>query len=690
MSSNYQPGQILTAAALNASLNAKADAANAQITGGQIGGVVYVQITGTQDSTSPEIGALQVAGGAGIQLNLQVGENITVAEDVFVNGTTASNSTTTGAIVVAGGAGIGGNANIGGSVDVSGSVSATELEATATLDSTNTTTGAIVVIGGAGIGKTLNVGGSINVGTNANITGALSVTGAATAQTVTATSTTDSTSVSTGAIVSDGGVGIAKSLNVGTNATVGGTLAVTGAASAASVTATSTTDSTSASTGAIVSDGGLGVAKTLNVGTNANITGALSVTGAATAQTVTATSTTDSTSVSTGAIVSDGGVGIAKSLNVGTNATVGGTLKASDVTLNVSGIITFGDGTTQSTAAASSAAVIGKNRIINGACRIAQRSSIACSTGIGGYGGPDRFYAANANSAGGQFTQSQGNVTYNGVALDAVVQTVNTAISSSTSTNFWSGIQQSIEGFNCFDLLGQQATLSFVFRASTAGTYSVAICDYTGNNSCVSTFSYATAGAAQAVTVSFPSIPTSLTTPNSNAGGMIVRIGAISTGTYQTSTTGSWQASNYMTASGSLNWGSAANNYISATNVKLEAGGAATAMEPNNIAAELIACQRYYEVKLQVFSPVTTGGFANDYSGYVAYASAKRTTPTVTIYSGSSLGGTSGSATWYASGSGTVATAASTANNIDGFSIQITGSSSYSLVSFSSSSAAEL
>src|SRR5271169_1155806 len=101
-----------------------------------------------------------------------------------------------------------------------------------------------------------------------------------------------------------------------------------------------------------------------------------------------------------------------------------------------------------------------RNRIINGNCNVAQRPSFAYTSGTAGYGGPDRYTAANIG-AGGMFTQSQGTITYNGVMKNAVVQTVNTAIVSDTTTNYWSGIQQYVEGLNCYDLLGQPITISF-------------------------------------------------------------------------------------------------------------------------------------------------------------------------------------------------------------------------------------
>ena len=126
---------------------------------------------------------------------------------------------------------------------------------------------------------------------------------------------------------------------------------------------------------------------------------------------------------------------------------------------------------------------MGRNVIINGNCNVAQRGSITVSSGISGYGGPDRYTAINATGAGGSFTQSAGTITYGGVAKIAVVQTVVSPITSTTGTSYWFGIFQQIEGVNCYHLLGQPVTVSFIFNTNVSGTYSVALRDGTGSNS---------------------------------------------------------------------------------------------------------------------------------------------------------------------------------------------------------------
>ena len=98
---------------------------------------------------------------------------------------------------------------------------------------------------------------------------------------------------------------------------------------------------------------GSGTANTLNGESNLTYNGStLAVTGAETVSTtlgvggvVTITDTTDATSTSTGALIISGGVGIAKSLHVGQNVTIGGTLTYEDVTnVDSIGLVTARNG----------------------------------------------------------------------------------------------------------------------------------------------------------------------------------------------------------------------------------------------------------------------------------------------------------------------------------------------------------
>jgi hypothetical protein len=272
--------------------------------------------------------------------------------------------------------------------------------------------------------------------------------------------------------------------------------------------------------------------------------------------------------------------------------------------------ITLAHGGTGATtqAAAQTALGIGqtmaRNRIINGDCRVAQYAS--ASSAAGSFGGPDRWFMSN-NGAGGAFTQSLGTLTYGGITKNCVTQTVTTANTSVTGGNYWQGITQKIEGDNIADLVGQPVAVSFIFNTNVAGTYPVSLRDSTGANSYVSTFA-AAANTPVKVTVPLPAIPTGAVVPNSAAIGMYLCIGAINTGTYQAASANTWVASAAISAPGCTNWGTAVNNFISATDVQLESGTVATPFERRDIGDVQRACYRYFfNVPMGFPNPVCYG-----------------------------------------------------------------------------------
>jgi hypothetical protein len=236
-----------------------------------------------------------------------------------------------------------------------------------------------------------------------------------------------------------------------------------------------------------------------------------------------------------------------------------------------------------------------RNRIINGNCNIAQRPATAFNYGTGGYGGPDRFYADSASSAG-EFTQSQGTIVYEGTTYYAVTQTVNVPIGLTTGSYYWYGINQRIEGFNSYDLTGQPITVSFIFNTNVSGVYTVNINTIVGTTtgSYITTFT-AVANVPQYVVINVPMIPLDLGPLANNSVGLMVSVGFINTGTYETSVLNEWQDGDYHSATGATNWGMTAGNFIALTNLQLEPGTEATPFETRLVSTEFSLCQRYYQ-----------------------------------------------------------------------------------------------
>lgn len=296
-----------------------------------------------------------------------------------------------------------------------------------------------------------------------------------------------------------------------------------------------------------------------------------------------------------------------------------GTIKSS------TGGFVFPDGTTQASAAA------GRNRIINGSCVVSQRASLAVTTANSpAYAGPDRFRCVNTG-AGGTITQSQGTITFNGVAKPCVLQVATAVATNLAGGNVWGGIQQLIEGYNAFDLVGQPVTVSFIFQASIAGTYSVALRDSTTAYSYVTTINVVSANTPQYYAISIPAVPAAATVPASNALGMSLCIGAENAtgGTYNTSTLNAWQAGAYIAASTRTPWATTSGASIAATDIALVVGTAAMQFERLSYADTLVQCQRYYQTDAPIVIPQRV-----DFYSPVMLKVTMRSAPSVVWFSG--------------------------------------------------------
>lgn len=280
-------------------------------------------------------------------------------------------------------------------------------------------------------------------------------------------------------------------------------------------------------------------------------------------------------------------------------------------------------------------ALAGHNRVTNGACNIVQRASVTNSGTSSTYGGPDHYYTSNSG-AGGSFTQSAGTITFGGIAKTAVTQTVVTPLTSLTTTNYWHGIVNLIEGYDCYDLANQLISVSFIFNTNVSGTYSVCVRDTASpnNNSYVTSF-VAVANTPARYTFQIPQFATTIA--NSSGIGLTIAVGFLNNATYVTPTPNQWASGNFLTVSGATNWGAVANNFIQLTELQVEAGEYCTPFEHLTFSQDYAKCQRYYQTYTEQLLIQSTAGNFGGASTFI-YGVPMRTTPSVSTVNVSANG----------------------------------------------------
>lgn len=272
-------------------------------------------------------------------------------------------------------------------------------------------------------------------------------------------------------------------------------------------------------------------------------------------------------------------------------------------------------------------ASIMKNRIINGAMVIAQRTTASINVDNSAVQYPvDRFFCY-GSQASSKFAVQQTGVTLNGFTT-SIKATSSSAYSITSSDNFY--ICQNIEGYNVADLNwgtanAKTVTLSFQVYSSLTGTFGGSLLNDGYNLSYPFSYSISAANTWTTISVTIAG-PTSGTWLTNNGVGIRAYF-SLGTGSTVSATAGSWQAGTYYSATGatSVVGTSGATFYI--TGVQLEVGSSATGFEYENYTSLLSKCQRYY----------STFWFAQDFinSGFgsqgCTYPVTMRATPTLAL-----------------------------------------------------------
>ena len=261
-----------------------------------------------------------------------------------------------------------------------------------------------------------------------------------------------------------------------------------------------------------------------------------------------------------------------------------------------------------------------RNRVINGAMNIDQRNSGAAVTNPGG-ATLDRFACQNTTGTGTLIAQ-QSTMTGFGHSLRS---TATVAITALTTNLYVRSLLHVIEAQNCFDLNSKTVTVSFKAETNWTGNLAVAIVNSAVNRSYV--INVAVVSGINTCVVTLPLEATTVAA-NDTTVGLGIDIGFCNQATYQTATTGIWQAGNFYTSTTSTQWCTTAGNFVNITQVQLEQGAVATPFEQRPIGVELALCQRYYQIFRShiLSSSYAVGAYA---SSRTNFEQTMRTTPTL-------------------------------------------------------------
>ena len=265
-----------------------------------------------------------------------------------------------------------------------------------------------------------------------------------------------------------------------------------------------------------------------------------------------------------------------------------------------------------------------RNKIYNGAMQIAQRGTSFSTVNLVGSSFPynlDRFCTGRANVV------HNGHCTISQITGGGQKHQITQASGSALDGSEYFTIRQHIEGFNCFDLAGKQATLSFKVKTNKAGNYGVSFYDGTGSATITpQSITVSTADANAENKVSYTktfTMPSSITADNASRLRLDICLAAHSNRAGEYFPTGGTQVDLFDSTA----------NYFELYDVQLEEGTVATPFEHRPIGMELSLCQRYCTV-MSLSNLAGRGSSSSSVVFGVSTPTTMRAVPTVRSYSG--------------------------------------------------------
>ena len=259
-----------------------------------------------------------------------------------------------------------------------------------------------------------------------------------------------------------------------------------------------------------------------------------------------------------------------------------------------------------------------RNRIINGAMSVYQRSTGSAINNLG-FGTPnyalDRW--AMFGNVANKFSvhQNAGSVTPP-VGFRNYLGVTSLSAHSPTGADYYR-IQQRIEGFNFADLMwgtanAQTVTLSFWVRSSLTGTFGGALNNEALNRSYPFAYTISSANTWERKTLTIAGDTTGTWVGATNGTGVELVFGLSVTSTLS-GTAGAWAAGSFLSVTGAVSVLGTNNATFYITGVQLEKGTQATSFEYRQHQQEVALCQRYFYIGGNAaygYPSPNTGGFA--------------------------------------------------------------------------------
>tara|TARA_R110002012_G_scaffold51785_8_gene133521 strand:- start:17719 stop:18789 length:1071 start_codon:yes stop_codon:yes gene_type:complete len=262
----------------------------------------------------------------------------------------------------------------------------------------------------------------------------------------------------------------------------------------------------------------------------------------------------------------------------------------------------------------------GRNLIINGDMRIAQRSTAAHNEGTG-YFALDRWRQEKANQD--QFTYSVEQVSDGPSGFSKCLRVTTSTAETALASDEFGRIQQIIEGNN-LERIGfgtadaKPFTLSFYVKSSVTGNYAVSFYVADANVIYNKAYTINTANTWEYKTLTFPAYTTAGPTID-NTAGLTLNFGLFA-GSAKTTVTTNWTSYTqaYLFGGQTANLAATLNSSWRITGCQLEVGSQASPFEHEPVGVTLSKCQRYFQHHQGDYYTIFLNGSIDTTSAYLS------------------------------------------------------------------------